>query len=115
ALRTFFDDDFREHAEDPAALKNGIEGERDAVAHLREQYEAEASEENHARLGRHLQRLSEYLRLDGAHTEALALKDEAIEIWRVLGRNKAYFLSRLQRAIIVLDAGQVDEAVATFE
>lgn len=115
ALRTFFDDDFREHAEDPAALKNGIEAERDAVALLREQFAAEASEENRARLGRHLQRLSEYLRLDGAYDEALGLKDEAIETWRVLGRNKAYFLSRLQRAIIVLDAGSVDEAVGTLE
>jgi hypothetical protein len=65
-----------------------------------------ATDTDLAHFGRAAQRLSETLRFLGAFEESLALKEEAIATWERLGRARASYLVRLQRALVKARLGE---------
>ncbi|RAL20277.1 hypothetical protein DL240_18025 [Lujinxingia litoralis] len=85
------------------------------VAALRQLYAKEPGPLNASHLGRALQQRSLALRLQERYDEARQNKDEAIAIWRELGRAKATFLCRLQRALIDHQQGAYARAAETLE
>ncbi len=109
-LQTRVDARFCEQPVDAQKLRRAIREQRDELRTLRERLRGEPSELERTRLGRTLNRLSRYLRLDDACQEAGELCREAIDIWEALGRERAAYLARLRLAAIEMRAGRLDEA-----
>jgi tetratricopeptide (TPR) repeat protein len=99
-LETYVDETFCERARCEETLREAIRSQRDDLETLRETLRTDPSELERTRLGRTLNRLSTYLRLTDECDRACEYCDEAIEIWRDLGRERATFLARLRRAAL---------------
>lgn len=109
-LETYVDETFCEQPCCEQTLREAIRSQRDDLETLRETLREDPSELERTRLGRTLNRLSTYLRLDDDCDEAREYCEEAIDIWRDLGRDRATFLARLRRAAIDVRRGRFDEA-----
>ena len=110
-LATHFDDRLRERADSEEALRGAIAEQRRDLEAIRARLADAPGELERSRLGRTLNRLSEYLHLAGEYDEACELCEEAIATWRDLGRDRAMFLARLRRADIAMAAGDLEEAL----
>lgn len=95
-ITTHVDSSFRERPDDPERLEEARRDKKRDLASLRENLEEERDELNVTRLGRTLNRLSEYAKLAGDLEEALTYGREAADIWKELDRNRAAFLARLR-------------------
>lgn len=109
-LETYVDDNFCDRACCRETLREAIRSQRDDLETLRETLRKAPSELERTRLGRTLNRLSTYLRLTDECDEACAYCEEAIDIWRDLGRDRATFLARLRRAALDVRRGAFAEA-----
>jgi len=105
-LETHFDDQLRERADAEDRLRKAIAEQRADLETLRDRLADETEQLDRTRLGRTLNRLADHLRLAGDCKEARRLCDEAIAIWRDLGRRRAVFLARLRRADIETTRGR---------
>lgn len=110
-VKTHFDSDLRRRADDPDILRQALAKEPVTVEAMRRLVAEDPSELNLSHLGREASRLADHLLLAGKPDEALPLKEEAVEIWRRLGRRKAEFLARLRAAEIVFELGRREQAL----
>ena len=110
-LPTHFDDRLRERADSEEALRQAIDEQRRDLEAIRARLADAPEQLERSRLGRTLNRLSEYLQLAGECGEACELCDEASAVWRDLGRDRAVFLARLRRADVAVAAGDLDDAL----
>jgi tetratricopeptide (TPR) repeat protein len=95
-ITTHVDSSFRERPDDPERLEEARRDKERDLASLRESLEEERDELNVTRLGRTLNRLSEYAKLAGDLDEGLDYGREAVDIWEELDRDRAAFLVRLR-------------------
>lgn len=115
AIQTHIDENFIERPDEPDVLEAAVERQTKTLENLQRRYDESPTEALHADVGRALQRLSEWKRLQGDYQEALRLKDEAITVWAALGREKARTLTQLQKAETQHLAGDKDAAYTRFE
>lgn len=108
-------DDLRERAVDEERLRSAIASAREDLEALRDRLEHTDERLDRTRLGRVTSRLADYLSLAGDHEEARRLCDEAIEIWRSFGRERATFLARLRSAAIEFRSGRLGAALRRAE
>lgn len=114
-IRIRLDDNLDDVPCDDSNVDDALQTQRAVLDDTRHRASAEdATATDLAHLGRAAQRLSETLRYIGEFEESLQLKGEAIEIWERLGRRRAGFLVRLQRALVQARLGH-DDAGAEFE
>lgn len=128
-------DDFLERAAEPAVLEREIAADERYLQELRLRLEAAENDSEraasekpdvdqdipredplvkaHADVGRQVGRLGEKYRLAGRYAEALACKDEALQVWRKLGREQAICLARIRRAV-VLSCGAAQDGPEAF-
>ncbi len=107
-MRTELDERLRERwisADDGAA---DLEAAR--VELQRRQAEDDGSAVAASHVGRAHQRLSEACRFSGLLDDALTHKDAALEIWRASNKQRATFLVRLQRALVLAELGDARAA-----
>jgi tetratricopeptide (TPR) repeat protein len=97
-IRTYIDDDLRIRPTSTKKLAAALQRERETLVAMRAEVKREPNSLNASHLGRTLGRLSEHLWLDGQTEDALALGEEALDIWEELERDKAAFLQRLKLA-----------------
>ena len=114
-VRTYVDQELRVRPDSESELEGAIEKERETVTSLRRDVDAEPSELNKSHLGRELNRLADHLFLADELEEATQLKEEALDIWRDLDRQKAAFLSRLNLAEFHFEAGHHGRAFDILE
>ncbi|MFP4600826.1 MAG: hypothetical protein ACLFVJ_21430 [Persicimonas sp.] len=114
-IRDHIADDLRRRPADLDRLGEALVQGRRTVAKMRALVEDEPSELNRSDLGRQASRLADHLLLADECDEALALKEEAVGIWRRLGRDKARFLAELDAAEIRFELGRRDEALADLD
>lgn len=113
--KTFFDEELRERPLDLAATQKIFKKTASNIEYLRQLLEQAPGEENLARLGRELQRGGECLRLLEEYEQAQEYKREAIVIWELLQRERAYFLTRLQLGVLYGEAGKAREALVLYK
>jgi tetratricopeptide (TPR) repeat protein len=102
-IKSYIDDDLRRRPTSPKKLAVALEQEREAVDKMRRLAQDDPSELNSSHLGRELSRLADHLLLAERPDEALPLKEEAVDIWRELGRDKAVFLAELDATEMVFE------------
>lgn len=110
-LTTHYDDQLFERPDDPDQLREAIAAEREDLANLRAALQAESNELDRTRLGRTLNRLCDYLRLNDEPDAAREAGREALAIWKELERRKAAFLARLRLAKVERRAGAPADAL----
>ena len=111
-ISTSFDEQLREQALCADPLEEAIASGRDDLATLREKLRKSPNELDRTRLARVLNRLSDHLRLADQLDDALAYSDEAIEIWRSFGRERAAYLAQLRRAKILFRSSRGTEGLS---
>ena len=114
-LTTHIDVSFRERADDPERLAEARREKRADLEELRASLAETSDELEVTRLGRVLNRLSEYAKLAGDDEQALEYGREALEIWRDLDRDRAAFLARLRCVEIQFFLGERDEALGGLD
>lgn len=114
-IRREIGDDLRERAVDEESLRSAIASAREDLEALRARLERADDELDRTRLGRVTSRLADYLSLAGDHDEARRLCQEAVEIWRSFGRERATFLARLRRAANEFRSGRLGAALRSAE
>ncbi len=114
-VRDHIADDLRRRPTDPDRLGEAVARGRQTVAKIRELADEEPSELHLSDLGRQVSRLADHLLLADECDEALALKEEAVGIWRRLGRDKARFLAELDAAETRFELGRSQEALAELD
>lgn len=100
------DSDLRERFSDPEQGDALLEMAREELERRRAVAEESSDPVDIAHVGRWAQRLSEYCRFAGRLRESLRLKDEVLELWSRLGKRRAGFLTRLQRAVVLAELGE---------
>lgn len=82
-----------------------------AVRELRHEPDGPQDERQWADLGRQLNRLASLRAGAGDAEGAIDAFDEAMAIWKRLGREKAHFVSSMRRSLVLARAGQADQAL----
>ena len=103
-------------AADPDEVESALERHRITVERLRElAADSPGDESAQADLGRSLGRLAELAKLAEAWDEARTAREESVQIWRTLGRDKACVLGELQSALYLHLEGDEHAAHARFD
>ena len=114
-IKSHIADDLRRRPGSNKKLAVALDEERETVEKMRELAKDDPSELNLSHLGRELSRLADHLLLADQPVEALRLKQEAVDIWQRLGRDKAAYLAELGAAEMVFEAGRRDEALTELD
>lgn len=114
-IKSHIADDLRRRADDPDQLAVALDKQPATVTKMRMLVDEDPSELNVSHLGRELSRWADHLLLADRPAEALAHKEEAADIWRRLGRDKAAFLADLDTAEITFELGRPDDALAELD
>ncbi len=114
-IRSYIADDLRRKPTSTKKLAMALVQQRKTADKMRQLALEEPSELNVSHLGRELSRLADHLLLAEKPARALPLKEEAVDIWHELGRDKAGFLAELDAAEIVFELGRHDAALEELD